>query len=132
MMQTTPRFFRSKSWMPLFSLFLGGLILAAMWVGGNPREGVFGFALLAAVGALFFFGKRSETLQGLGGPGRDERWAMIDIHATALSGLVTLVVLIGAWLWELAHGRDGGPYGQIMAVAGLAYIVSVVFLRWRS
>ena len=31
-------------------------------------------------------GARSETLAGLGGPGRDERWAVIDIRATAFSG----------------------------------------------
>ena len=45
---------------------------------------------------------------------------MIDIHATALTGLFVLAVLIGAWLWELAHGRDGDPYGRILAVSGVA------------
>ena len=45
---------------------------------------------------------------------------MIDLRATSASGLVVLVVLIGAWLYELSQGRDGNPYGQIMAVGGLA------------
>lgn len=118
--------------MPLFSLFLGSLILAAMWIGGNLRDGLLSLGVMAAVGSLFLFGSWSETLRGLGGPGRDERWAMIDIHATALTGLFVLAVLIGTWLWELAHGRDGDPYGRILAVSGVAYIFSVVFLRWRS
>jgi hypothetical protein len=41
---------------------------------------------MTALGALFLFGSRSETLQGLGGPGGDERWLKIDVYATAASG----------------------------------------------
>ena len=57
---------------------------------------------------------------------------MIDLRATAFAGLVVSAVLIGAWLWELSQGRDGGPYGQVMAVGGLAYVVAVAVLRLRS
>jgi hypothetical protein len=59
---------------PLFSLFLGLLAFVAATLGGDLGYGVFGLALMAAVGALFLLGGRSETLSGLGGPGRDERW----------------------------------------------------------
>jgi hypothetical protein len=79
---------RSRWWMPGFSLFLGGFVLLAFWLGDNLREGLFGFAVLAGFGALFLIGSRSETLRGLGGPGRDERWASIDLRATAFAGLV--------------------------------------------
>jgi hypothetical protein len=68
----------------------------------------------------------------LGGPGRDERWAMIDVHATALTGLVLIVVVIGAWLYEIVHGRDGNPFTWLGAVAGVAYILAVAILRARS
>ena len=34
--------------------------------------------------------RRSETLSGLGGPGRDERWAMIDLRATRSPGIVLI------------------------------------------
>lgn len=118
--------------MPLFSIFLGALIFAAFAIGGNPRAGLYGFIVMGAVAALFLFGLRSETLRGLGGPGRDERFAMIDLRATALAGLVVILVLIGAWLYELSEGDDGSPYGQLMAVGGLAYIAAVLVLRWRS
>jgi hypothetical protein len=57
---------------------------------------------------------------------------MIDLHATALAGLVLVVYVIGAWLWEVAHGEDGEPYSQMGAIAGLAYLLAVAFLRWRS
>jgi hypothetical protein len=132
-MQTERReFWRSRWWMPCFSLFLGLLMLAAFWIGGNAGAGLSCLAVMAAVAALFAFGGRSETLRGLGGPGRDERWAMIDTRATAFAGMVTIVVIIGAWLVDIAGGGDGNPYGLLGAVAGLAYIVGVAVLRWRS
>ena len=123
---------RSRWFMPAFSVFLGLLMLAAFWIGGRPGDGLGALAVMAAVGALFLFGGRSETLRGLGGPGRDERWAMIDLRATAFAGIVTILVIIGAWLVEIARGGDGNPYGALGAVAGLAYIVGVALLRWRS
>ncbi|HEY7197266.1 MAG TPA: hypothetical protein VH306_08765 [Gaiellaceae bacterium] len=123
---------RSRWFMPLFSTSLGGLVLLASWLGGNPGLGWFGFGILAGLGLVFLLGRRSETISGLGGPGRDERWAAIDIHATALTGLVIILALTGFWLWELAHGREGNEYARVMAIGGIAYIVSVAFLRWRS
>jgi hypothetical protein len=132
-METTMhRVFRSRWWMPAFAVFLGLLILAAGVAGGDAGFGLFGLALMTALGALFLFARRSETLQGLGGPGRDERWEMIDLRATSLAGLVLISVVIGAWLWELAHGRDGSPYAQLGAIAGVAYIAGVAIGRWRS
>ena len=122
----------SRWWMPGFCLFLGLLVFGAFALGGDPGDGAISFGVLAAVGAVFLFARRSETLQGLGGPGRDERWAMIDIHASALAGLVLILVVIGAWLYEIAHGRDGSPYGWLGAVAGVAYILAVALLRYRS
>jgi hypothetical protein len=118
--------------MPLFSLVLGALMFAALALGGHPGDGLKAFGVMAAVAALFLFGGRSDTLRGLAGPGRDERWAMIDLRAGAFAGLVVITVLIGSWLWELAHGNDGSPYGQVMAVGGLAYIAAIAFARWRS
>ena len=89
--------------------------------------------MLLFVGAVFYFGaRRSETLAGLGGPGRDERWERIDVHATALTGLVLILVIIGAWLVEIAQGKDGSPYSQLGFVGGLAYVLAVALLRWRS
>jgi hypothetical protein len=108
-------------------------MFAAFTIGGSAADGVYAFAVMAAVAALFAFGaRRSETLGGLGGPGRDERWEMIDLRATALSGFVLITVVIGAWLYEIANGEDGSPYAQLGAIAGVAYIAGVVLGRWRS
>ena len=129
--RSTP-YWRSRWWMPAFSLFLGALVLAAMWIGGDRDDGLLSFLIFVALAAVFAFGGRSETVRGLGGPGRDERWAMIDLRATAIAGTVVITVVIGAWLWEIAHGDDGSPYAQIGAVGGLAYVLAVAFLRWRG
>jgi drug/metabolite transporter (DMT)-like permease len=125
-------FWRSRWWMPLFSLALGGMMFAAYASGGDAGEGVFAFGVMAAVAALFFFGGRSETLRGLGGPGRDERWAAIDLKASAFSGLLLIAVVIGAFMYEIANGDHGSPYGQLGAIAGIAYVGAVAFLRRRS
>ena len=115
--------------MALLAIPLGaaiGVSLGLLGGGGSV------LAVLAALGAVFLFGRRSETLQGLGGPGRDERWAMIDVHATALTGLVVILAIIGGWLYEIADGQDGEPFTWLGAVAGLAYILAVAVLRRRS
>jgi hypothetical protein len=125
-------FWRSRWWMPLFSLALGAAIFAAFAIGGDAGQGALSFAVMAAVASLFYFGGRSETLRGLGGPGRDERWAAIDLRASAVAGFVLITVVLGAWLWEVANGDDGSPYVQLAAVAGVAYIAAVAFLRLRS
>lgn len=117
--------------MPAFSLALGAGILAAFWVGGNPRDGVLGLLVMAALGLVFLLGSRSETLRGLGGPGRDERWEMIDVYATAFAGLVLIATVLAAWLWEVAHGRDGTAFARLASVAGVAYVLAVAVLRFR-
>jgi hypothetical protein len=124
---------RSRWWAPLYSLGLGAIVFAAFALGRNPADGARAFALFVVVAVVFWFGSpRSDTLGGLGGPGRDERWAAIDLRASAFGGLVVILAAMGAWLYELADGRDGSPYGQLLAVGGVAYIAAIVFLRRRS
>ena len=125
------RLYRTRWFMPAFALFIGGL--GAFWIGDNLGQGLVSLGIMAFVAALFYFGgRRSETLAGIGGPARDERWEKIDVSATALTGLVLILVIIGAFLVEVAQGKDGSPYSALGAVGGLAYIVSVALLRWRS
>jgi hypothetical protein len=131
-MPTTPSYMRNRYFMPLFSLFMGAVVFAAFAIGGDVKSGVFSILLFVAIAALFFFARHSETIQGLGGPGRDERWALIDLSATAATGAVLIAVIIGCWLVEVAKGQDGSPYSQLGAVAGVAYILAVAVLRKRG
>jgi hypothetical protein len=121
------------SWfLPLFSVALGVACLVAFWIGDNRGEGLFALGLMTALGAVFYLGGRSDMIRGLRGDGRDEYWERTDVHATALAGLVVITAIIGMCLWEWGHGRDGSPYAQLGAVAGVAYLVSLAVLRFRS
>ena len=41
-------------------------------------------------------------------------------------------MIIGAFLYESPSGEDGSPYAQLGAIGGLAYVLAVAVLRWRS
>jgi hypothetical protein len=126
------RITRSKWFLPLFSVALGVLVFAAQWIGGNPGSGLVSLVILTAFGALLLVGGRSETIRGLRGDGRDERFRQIDIHATAVAGLAVITAIIVAFVVELARGHDGNPYGWLGAVAGVSYLIAVVVFRIRG
>jgi hypothetical protein len=123
---------QSKWFMPVFCLVLGGIVLLAGWLGGQLAAGISGLAVLCVVGlAVLLLSGRNETVRGLT-VGRDERFAQIDLRATAVTGLVLIVTVIVAWLVEIARGHSGNPYGWLGAIAGLSYIGAVAFFRWRG
>jgi len=123
---------RSKWFLPSFSLALGLIIAGASWLGGHPGAGAISFGLLAVFGLLVLLAGRSETIRGLRGDGRDERFAQIDLQATAVAGLAVMVALIVAWLIATARGQSGSPYDWLLAIAGLAYALAVAWFRWRG
>jgi hypothetical protein len=122
----TPKWFLSA-----FSVGLGLVMLLAFWAGGNARQGVFALALMVVCGLFFLLGGRSEAIRGLRGDGRDEYWLAMDRDATLATGFVLIAAVIGMCLWEWGHGRDGTPYVQLGALAGVAYAVALVALRIR-
>jgi len=126
------RITRSRWFTPLFALGLGVVLLVAQWIGGSPRSGLWSLAIMAGFGALLLFGGRSETIRGLRGDGRDERFRQIDIHATALAGIVVLSAIIIAFVVELARGHDGSPYGWLGAIGGLTYLAAIIVFRLRG
>lgn len=123
---------RSKWFLPLFSVGLGFVMLAAMWIGGDPSTGLQSLAIMTVFGALILFGGRSETVRGLRGDGRDERFRQIDIHATAFAGIVVLSAIIVAFIVEVARGHEGTPYSWLGAIGGLSYLLAVIGLRLRG
>ncbi len=123
---------RSKWFQPGVALALGVLFLGALWIGGDPRNGLYSLLVMVGFAAVILFGGRSETIRGLRGDGRDERFRQIDVAATAVAGMVLITAIIGAFLVEIARGHDGSPYAQLGAVAGGAYLVAIVVLRLRG
>ena len=126
------RLTKSKWFVPMLSVALGIVVFAAQWIGGDPGSGLESLGIMVGFGALILLGGRSETIRGLRGDGRDERFRMIDIHATALAGLAVILAIIVAFIVELAKGHSGNPYGWLGAIGGLTYLVAVVVFRIRG
>ncbi|MBV9099465.1 MAG: hypothetical protein JOZ46_03550 [Candidatus Dormibacteraeota bacterium] len=119
--------------LPSLSLAAGVAYFIAATLGGKLQLGLEMFGIMVVFGAaLLLFGGRSETIRGLRGDERDERFAMIDLRATAYTALVLILVIVGAFIYELARGRSGAPYFWLGALAGVTYLVSVAVLRLRS
>jgi len=107
-------------------------MFAVSWLGGQFAGGLISFAILAAFGlVILLLTGRSETVRGLT-VGRDERFAQLDLRATAVSGMVVLLAALVAWLVATARGQSGSPYGWLLAVGGLAYLIAFAFFRWRG
>ena len=124
---------RSKWFQPLVAVAIGLVFFAAQWIAGHPGAGLVSLAILAAFGAqILFGGSRSETIRGIRGDGRDERFKQLDLTATALAGLVVIGAILVAFVVELARGQDGAPYSWLGAIGGVAYLVAVIVLRARG
>ncbi|HEY6378149.1 MAG TPA: hypothetical protein VI316_03110 [Candidatus Dormibacteraeota bacterium] len=106
---------------------MGLFLHAGDWVGG-----VWSLGIMTGFAGVVLLGGRSETIRGLRGDGRDERFAMIDLRATAVSGLVVTVAIIVGFMIEISQGHSGAPYAQLGAIAGLAYLGAIAVQRLRS
>jgi hypothetical protein len=120
-----------KWFLAAFSVALGGVCLAAFWIGGHQAQGWFSFAVSAGLGLASLVFGRSELVRGLRGDGRDEYWAALDRDATLFAGFLLIALVIAMCFWEWAHGRSGTPYSGLGAVTGVAYLVALAGLRLR-
>jgi hypothetical protein len=111
---------------------MGVVLLGANIVGHQPVLGLWSLGIMVVFGAAVLLGGQSETVRGLRGDGRDERFAMLDLQATALAGLALIVAVIVAFIVEVSRGHSGEPYDWLGAIAGLAYIAAVIVLRMRG
>ena len=123
---------RSRWFTPLICVAAGIVMFAVSWLGGSLSGGVISLAILAGFGlVLLLLTNRSETVRGLT-VGRDERFAQLDLRATALAGMVVLLAALVAWLVATARGQSGSPYGWLLTIGGLAYLFAFAFFRWRG
>jgi hypothetical protein len=125
---------RNSKWLiPGFSVAMGLLFLAVQWANGDPGSGLVSLAIMVGfAAALVAFSGRSGVFEVMRNPYTDERSSMLDLRATAISGLVLIVVILGAFFYELARDRDPSPYAQLGAIGGLAYLVALIVLQRRS
>jgi hypothetical protein len=127
------RIHKSKWLVPGLSVAMGMLFLGVQWASGDVGGGLVSLAIMVGLAAvLVAFSGRSGLVEVMRNPQADERSAMLDLRATAFSGLVLILVVIGAVIYELARGQNPSPYGQLGAIAGVAYLVALIGLQRRS
>ena len=122
----------SKWVVPAFSVAMGLVLLGAGILGHRVGDGLFGLGVMIALGAVFAFGGRSETIRGLRGDGRDERFHAMDARATLASGSVLLIAVLVAYVVSVASGDSGEPYSWLGAIAGVTYLASIAWMRIRG
>ncbi len=119
--------------MPAFGLAMGALLFTASTVGGQPMVGLAMFAVMALYsGMIVVFGGRSETIGVLGGRPADERLASFNLLATAVAGIVAILVALVGFLWAIARGQSGSDFAIVAAAAGIAYIAALIWFRMRG
>lgn len=124
---------KEKLAVPALAVGLGLVFLAAQWVGGHPGDGFISLGIMVAMAALIALGAaRSETIKAMRGDGRDERFAQIDMRATALAGFALIVAVLVAFAVEVARGHSGMPFAWLGAIAGVSYIVAIVAMTRRG
>jgi hypothetical protein len=123
----------AKWGMPAFGLLMGVLFFAASAIGGQPVVGVGMFVTMAIYSAvLVAFGGRSQTVGVLRGQPADERLASFNLAATAVAGLCAILVALGGFLWQIAHGQSGSDFALVAAAAGIGYLVALLWFRLRG
>lgn len=128
----SPAVTRSRWFMTVFCFGLGLVLLAVNWVGGELVGGLISLAILTAFGLLIsLVTPHSETIRGLT-TRRDERFAQIDLRATAVAGLAVLGTLMVTWMVQVAQGHSGHPYDWLVAISGFSYLLALAFFRWRG
>src|SRR4051794_41981523 len=101
---------RTRWFLPMFALALGMVMFAAQWIGGSPRSGLVSLGIMAAFGTFILFGGRSETLRGLRGDGRDERFWKMDLVATAIAGMAGISLLLRPLFLQPPPGPHRKPH----------------------
>ena len=109
---------------------LGGAIAAAIWAGGDHglAVGVAGFYAVCCV-ALFVWSRGDGDVAAILRLSGDERQTMLDLRATAATGVATIVFCLGGAIVNLARGGSGNPWTLICAVAGFVYISALAWSR---
>jgi len=123
---------RSRRFVPLVPVALGGVALIAEATAGHLVGGLAWFAILAAGGGLSAVAERFETARR--GPRHHEEALEAKLRAGAMSitGTVLVIALTGCIAFTLARGDCTSPYAALLCVGGISYVIGLVALRHRS
>lgn len=124
---------RTESWaVPVVCALAGLAYLIGGLAGGKPGFAIFGLVLMWGIGVvLILLRGRSETVKGLMDHG-DERITAMDLRASAAAGAAIIIATLVAFVADIARGGDGMPYAWLGAVAGVTYLIAIVWQRVRG
>jgi hypothetical protein len=118
---------------PAVGVGLGLLLFGAAAVGGQPWWGLGMLAVMTLyAGFLVALGGRSETVGVLAGRPSDERMQMFNVVATAVAGIVAIIVAISGYLWSIANGQSGNDFALVAAAAGIGYLGALAWLHMHG
>lgn len=122
----------SSRWVvPGVAVLIGVAYLVAGLASGDTAFGIGGLALMTGLAVVMAVAARfSETAKGLLDR-RDERINAIDRDASLVAGMTVLLAALVMFVVEVARGQDGSPYYQLAALGGVAYVLSLLWYRWR-
>lgn len=117
----------------LVGVLAGLAIGAAEWVsGGGPGMTLLMAAIPIAYAAVVYsLARHHATASVLAGEPQDERWAAINLEASAWTLGLTAVVLLGAFIWTYMSGGQWLPFALIGAVIAVTYVASLLYLQAR-
>ena len=124
----------SRWFVPAFGIVLGLLIASAELArNASPWEAVVTFVIVAGYAlVLRAFQSRSDMASVLSGLPRDERWASINVRALSIAAQVIAIVLVVGFLVTQFTGGDADTYARLGAIFAVAYLIGLVWYRWRS
>jgi hypothetical protein len=110
----------------------GGAVAVASWIGGSHGWAIGAMAVYAVLALMAYaWAGRHGDVAAILRVGGDEQQRGLDRDATAVSGIVVVVVAIVGALIEIGRTGNPGAYGVLCVVAGASYAVSLAAFRWR-
>lgn len=111
-----------------------GLVMAgaavyadSLWMGAAFLAIIWGYVALLALGA-----RVSDTVALLADDVHDERHVHIHQRAALFTLNLLGLVIVGAFIVDVAQGGDGSPYTYLGLVGGASYLLMLVMLSRRS
>ena len=102
------------------------------WIGSGWGAAV-GIETVTIAGAVLYYllGGRDSDVGALVGSRPDERQASIGMRATALTGLVLILMAIGGVIVTSALAKPTWPFLLFCVVGGATYLTGLVIYRHR-
>jgi hypothetical protein len=133
-MSTTTRRSGGRAAVAVTCVLAAAAYLTIGLVHDNKGLAIGGTAVMLGYGAiLLLFGRRSEPVALLAGEQSDERQRLVMLRASAATGQVLVVVLVGGAMWSLAAQSDAAAvFCGLCAVGGATFAGSTAWYSRRG